>query len=76
MTPKNPKTTIAGILAAVASLLLATSFLFDGDPKTNPDWAGVVEASQAILVAVFGGSVGALGIFAVDANKKADGSGG
>lgn len=65
----NPRTTLAGVLAGIAALLVAVSFMLDGDPKTNPDWAGVVNTLTPIGIALFGGGVAALGFAAKDAPK-------
>lgn len=41
---KNKKTTIGGLLSAIAVVLGQVSALFDGDPTTNPEWTLVVGA--------------------------------
>lgn len=69
----SPRTTLAGVMAGIAALLVALSFTLDGDPKTNPDWAGVVNALTPIGIALFGGGVAALGFAAQDAPKKVGG---
>ena len=37
----SPKTTLAGIMVAVAAIISNVSFIFDADPMTNIDWSVV-----------------------------------
>lgn len=41
------RTTSAGVLAIVASVLGAAATLLDSDPKTNPDWPALIAAFTA-----------------------------
>lgn len=45
---KNPKTTVAAILAAVAVIFTNVSYIFDGIVSTSIDW-GVI-ASQIMII--------------------------
>lgn len=38
---KSWRTTASGVIAAVIVCLTAVGAIIDGDPATNPDWAGV-----------------------------------
>lgn len=44
---KSWRTTTSAIALLVAAVLTAIGFLLDGNPETNPDWAGLVEAIRA-----------------------------
>ncbi len=48
----NWKTTVGGIIAAVAVILNEVNLFFDNDAATNPDWNIVVAAVAAIWVAL------------------------
>ena len=41
------RTTTAGIIAIVISVLGAAQTLLDNDPKTNPDWPSLIAAFTA-----------------------------
>lgn len=48
MNSKN--TTVAAIAAAFGAIATAVTFIFDGDPATNPDWGTTI----GLLAAAFG----------------------
>ena len=50
---RNPKTTVLGILAALAAIINAIVFILDGDPATNPDWATVAATVATALGLLF-----------------------
>ena len=53
---KNWKTTLIGLLPALAALSMQVYYLYDGNPSTNPDWS--------VVLAALG--LGGLGVFAKD----------
>ena len=46
----NPRTTAAGIIAAVIAILDGVMKLLDGDPATNPEYAVII----ALVLAAIG----------------------
>lgn len=44
----SPKTTIAGIMVAIAAIISNVSFLIDADPMTNIDWS-IIAAEVAVI---------------------------
>lgn len=71
---KSRKTTISGIITLIGMILLALGYLMDGNPQTNPDWAGLAEALQGL--GALGGGIGAAltGWFARDDNVSSEGT--
>lgn len=67
---KSNKTTLGGVLGALGVLLALLVPLFDGDPSTHADLAGLVQAIGALLAA-FG--VGFAGFAARDDDVTSEG---
>lgn len=57
---KNLKTTIAGIAGIIGLILVAIGAIFDTDPNTVADWAGVIQGIGASgMLGGFGGLIAA-----------------
>jgi|OM-RGC.v1.032806887 hypothetical protein len=67
---RSRKTTICGIIGAVGVLLVAGAALFDGDPSTQADMAGAMQAVGALLAAL---GVGGAGVVARDDDVSSTG---
>lgn len=65
---KSTKTTVAGIMILISSILACVGFLIDGNPATNPDWSWLHEVLS--LVGLGGTGIGGsiLGVAAKDNN--------
>lgn len=64
------KTSIAGIMLIVSSVITCVAFIIDGNPATNPDWSWLQGAMELIGIGGMGISGGAIGLAAKD-NKPA-----
>lgn len=72
---KSWKTTASGWAILIGAIATAVGFLLDGNPETNPDYSGVVDALRAAGITLGGIASAVLGKLSRDDDVSSEDSG-